>query len=219
MGLLGCRRRRPIGSAACDRIGAIKGKTPLALCRAIALMNENLEQPLSASEVARRIGTCPRHLQRIFLQYFRLAPSRFYQNHRLQCARRLIRQTSMTVTEIGMATGFKTTSHFSESGRAETGCPAAAPLANSSVHEILRQAHWPHQIWRRHRLGWHRSRSAWGQTEPLDQGEDRSGSPPTAALSCCRSIGCDVPEPATCLQSGFACQVARPSQNSIYAKS
>ena len=161
----------------------------------------------------------PRHLQRIFLQYFRLAPSRFYQNHRLQCARRLIRQTSMTVTEIGMATGFKTTSHFSESGRAETGCPAAAPLANSSVHEILRQAHWPHQIWRRHRLGWHRSRSAWGQTEPLDQGEDRSGSPPTAALSCCRSIGCDVPEPATCLQSGFACQVARPSQNSIYAKS
>jgi len=93
---------------------ASKGKTPLALRRAIALMNENLEHPLSTSEVARRIGTCPRHLQRIFLQYFHLAPSRFYQNHRLQCARRLIRQTCMTVTEIGMATGFKTTSHFSE---------------------------------------------------------------------------------------------------------
>lgn len=93
---------------------ARKGKTPLALRRAIALMNENLEHPLSTSEVARRSGTCPRHLQRIFLQYFHLAPSRFYQNHRLQCARRLIRQTCMTVTEVGMATGFKTTSHFSE---------------------------------------------------------------------------------------------------------
>lgn len=91
-----------------------KGKTPLALRRAIALMNDNLEHPLSTSEVAGRIGTCPRQLQRIFLQYLQLAPSRFYQNHRLQCARRLIRHTCMTVTEIGMATGFKTTSHFSE---------------------------------------------------------------------------------------------------------
>jgi AraC family carnitine catabolism transcriptional activator len=91
-----------------------KGKTPLALRRAIALMNENLEHPVSTSEVAKRIGTSPRHLQRIFLEYFRLTPSRFYQNHRLQCARRLIRQTCMTVTEVGMATGFKTTSHFSE---------------------------------------------------------------------------------------------------------
>jgi AraC family transcriptional regulator, glycine betaine-responsive activator len=77
-------------------------------------MNDNLEHPLSTGEIARNIGTCPRQLQRIFLQYFHLAPGRFYQNHRLQCAGRLIRHTCMTVTEIGMATGFKTTSHFSE---------------------------------------------------------------------------------------------------------
>ena len=90
------------------------GKTPRSLRRAIALMNEHLEHPLSTSAVARHVGTCSRHLQRIFLQYFRLTPGRFYQNHRLQCARHLVRQTSMTVTEIALATGFKTTSHFSE---------------------------------------------------------------------------------------------------------
>jgi transcriptional regulator GlxA family with amidase domain len=91
-----------------------RGMTPPALRRAIALMIDNLEHPLSTSEVAECIGTCSRQLQRMFLHHFGLTPSRFYQDHRLQCARRLIRQTGMSVTEIALATGFKTTSHFSE---------------------------------------------------------------------------------------------------------
>lgn len=40
-----------------------------------------------------------------------------------------------------------------------------------------------------------------GQTEPFGQGEDRSGLPPTAALSCCPSIGCECHEAVPTLAS------------------
>ena len=91
-----------------------RGHLPEPIRKAIELMSRNIEKPLSTYAISRHIGTCDRQIQRAFLRQFGMTPSRFCQNFRLQCARRLLRQTYMTISEIAAATGFKTTSHFSE---------------------------------------------------------------------------------------------------------
>jgi transcriptional regulator GlxA family with amidase domain len=87
---------------------------PDPIRKAIELMSRNIEKPLSTREISRHIGICDRQIQRAFLREFGMTPSRFCQNFRLQCARRMLRQTYLTISEIAAGTGFKTTSHFSE---------------------------------------------------------------------------------------------------------
>lgn len=84
------------------------------LVRAIALMEQTLAFPLPKREIAGRIGISPRQLERLFKQELGQSPSRFYMALRLQRARRLLRQTPMSVTEVAFACGFETASHFAK---------------------------------------------------------------------------------------------------------
>ncbi len=87
---------------------------PALLRDTIQLMNAHVEEPLSTREIARRIGYSCREIQRQFIKHCGAPPAKFYKNHRLDRARRLLQQTCMSVTEVALATGFKTLSHFSE---------------------------------------------------------------------------------------------------------
>lgn len=84
------------------------------LSRAIALMEQTLAFPLPKREIAARVGISARQLERLFKQELGRSPSRFYMALRLERARRLLRQTAMSVTEVAFACGFETASHFAK---------------------------------------------------------------------------------------------------------
>ncbi|MDE3028111.1 MAG: GlxA family transcriptional regulator, partial [Paracoccaceae bacterium] len=84
------------------------------LLHAIRLMEENLETPLSPSEIAMRINISVRQLERLFSRSLHCTPKRYYLKLRLERAKILILQTELSIAEIAMASGFVSTSHFSK---------------------------------------------------------------------------------------------------------
>lgn len=81
---------------------------------AIAAMEENLESPLPLDALAVRGGMSLRHMERLFLRELGATPARYYRNLRLHRARQMIRQTSMTMMQIAVATGFSSGPHFAK---------------------------------------------------------------------------------------------------------
>ena len=92
-------------------IGRQSGK----LVSAIELMESNIREPLNQQDLAAYVDLSGRQLQRLFKRYMACTPSTYYLQLRLQRARELLRQTSMSLTEITAMTGFVSTSHFSKS--------------------------------------------------------------------------------------------------------
>jgi len=85
------------------------------LVTAVELMEANIKEPISQEDLASYVGLSRRQLQRLFQRYLFCAPSRYYLQLRLQRARELLRQTSMSLVEISSLCGFVSTSHFSKS--------------------------------------------------------------------------------------------------------
>ena len=84
------------------------------LLTAVAMMEENLEEPLSRAEMARRAGLPTRQLERLFRKYLNRTPTRYYLELRLTRARLLLTQTAMSVLDVALACGFVSASHFSK---------------------------------------------------------------------------------------------------------
>ncbi len=84
------------------------------LLKVIALMEENLEEPLSRAELAQQARLSTRQLERLFRKYLSRTPTRYYLELRLHKARRLLHQTAMSVLDVALACGFVSASHFSK---------------------------------------------------------------------------------------------------------
>ncbi|MFO7853881.1 MAG: GlxA family transcriptional regulator [Paracoccaceae bacterium] len=88
------------------------------LSRVISLMHENIEEPVSAAQLAADVGMSTRQLERLFRRYLDRSPKRYYLELRLEKARRLLLQTDMSVINVALACGFTSPSHFSKCYRA-----------------------------------------------------------------------------------------------------
>jgi len=91
------------------RFGGLQPK----LTQAVALMEANLEEPLTADDIAGAVGISRRQLERLFKQYLNSVPSRYYLELRLQRARKLLIETSHSIVQVGLMCGFSSGSHFS----------------------------------------------------------------------------------------------------------
>jgi transcriptional regulator GlxA family with amidase domain len=91
------------------------------LLRALAFMEANLEEPATKTRLATAAGVSVRQLERLFAQHLATTPSEHYLGLRLDRARALLRQTTMSVMETAVATGFVSPSHFSRAYRAKFG--------------------------------------------------------------------------------------------------
>ncbi len=87
------------------------------LLDAVSLMEQSLEAPLPLETIAKRVGVSKRQLERLFRTYLGGSPARYYAEMRLRRARMLLEQTSMSVTDVGVACGFVSASHFSRAYR------------------------------------------------------------------------------------------------------
>ena len=91
------------------------------LSQVIQIMEQNLEEPVSPSILARDVGLSTRQLERLFRRYLNRSPKRYYMELRLQKARNLLMQTDMSVINVALACGFTSPSHFSKCYRAHYG--------------------------------------------------------------------------------------------------
>ena len=88
------------------------------LSQVILMMEENIEEPISPSILARDVGMSTRQLERLFRRYLSRSPKRYYMELRLHKARNLLMQTDMSVINVALACGFASPSHFSKCYRA-----------------------------------------------------------------------------------------------------
>lgn len=99
------------------RIGARHPK----LVQIITRMEQNLEDPISPSTLAKEAQLSTRQLERLFRRYLDRSPKRYYLELRLKHARLLLLQTDMSVISVALASGFSSPSHFSKCYRAYYG--------------------------------------------------------------------------------------------------
>ncbi|WP_317054593.1 GlxA family transcriptional regulator [Roseovarius rhodophyticola] len=84
------------------------------LSQVIQMMENNIEEPISPSILAKEVAMSTRQLERLFRRYLNRSPKRYYMELRLQKARNLLMQTDMTVINVALACGFASPSHFSK---------------------------------------------------------------------------------------------------------
>lgn len=89
--------------------------------RAIAMMEANIEDPPAPFEIAEEIGISTRQLERLFTKYLNATPKAYLMQMRLHRARNLLVQSEQSITEIAVACGFSSNSHFSKVFRGHFG--------------------------------------------------------------------------------------------------
>lgn len=104
-------------------LAARLGYNHRALSEAAALMEANMEEPLSLEELADMVVLSQRQLQRMFRAHLGITPTQYYLNLRLRRARELLLQTGMSVMEVTIACGFQSSCHFSKAYRNLFGHP------------------------------------------------------------------------------------------------
>jgi AraC family carnitine catabolism transcriptional activator len=80
-------------------------------------MERHPGEPLRRSEIARRIGISTRQLDRLFAAKLRRSCLGHYRRIRLERSRELLRHSTATITEIALACGFSSASHFTRTYR------------------------------------------------------------------------------------------------------
>jgi transcriptional regulator GlxA family with amidase domain len=103
------------------------------LRRALAMIEESLTAPPSASAMARRVGVSRRQFERLFRAELGTSPSAFCRRVRLGHGHRLLTGTDRPVTEIAHECGFADASHFARHlkqafGASPQSLRATAPL-------------------------------------------------------------------------------------------
>lgn len=87
----------------------------------IELMENNLEEPIELDELATFVDVSRRQIERMFHRHLDCSPSKYYLKLRLERARKLLKQSNMSIVEISMACGFISTPHFSRCYRKHIG--------------------------------------------------------------------------------------------------
>lgn len=85
------------------------------LRRALRLMEDNVEDPLSIPEVAQQLDISQRKLERLFHKHTGKSAVGYYRILRLQYARVMLTNTKLSIREISVACGYSSLSHFSKS--------------------------------------------------------------------------------------------------------
>lgn len=108
-----------------------------AVARAIALMEKNISPPASREDIAAAIGLSSRHLERLFLKERSVPFSNIYMQIRMAHAERLLWQSDLSISDVGMASGFGSLPHFSSSFAKKHG-----KSPRLWRHQMRKESHW-----------------------------------------------------------------------------
>lgn len=108
---------------------------PESLRNVMELMRKNIDEPLTLVELAEFSKVSRRQMERLFHTHLETSPSRYYLELRLNHARRLLTQTNESITNVALASGFVSTSHFSNCYKDTFGIsPSSARAKLNSKH-------------------------------------------------------------------------------------
>jgi transcriptional regulator GlxA family with amidase domain len=93
------------------------------LVSALRAMETNLETPLPREALARGVGVSLRQLERLFRRHVGHGIHTHYRMLRLDRARQLLRETTLAVLDVTLATGFASSSQFARAYRQAYGEP------------------------------------------------------------------------------------------------
>lgn len=89
--------------------------------RAEQLITEYYQEPLTLPEMASRLFVSPFYLQRTFTRLMNCSPGKYLNQKRVEAAKKLLAETTRTVTDIAMQVGFRTSAYFTQVFHKETG--------------------------------------------------------------------------------------------------
>ncbi|MGM3187941.1 helix-turn-helix domain-containing protein [Musicola paradisiaca] len=97
------------------------GLAPAVLRRVQARIDAGLAEGLTIGDLAAEAGLSEFHFARMFRQSVGMAPHQYVMKRRLAQAKDLLRQSRLSITDVALACGFSSASHFSQRFRAEFG--------------------------------------------------------------------------------------------------
>lgn len=97
-----------------------KTRDPMVL-RALLMMQQNIEQPFTVTEIARRIGHSKRQLERHFQAALGTSPQAAFLEMRLSLAHHLVTGGERSIAQIALECGFCDSSHLSRMFRRRYG--------------------------------------------------------------------------------------------------
>ncbi|MCB2074213.1 MAG: GlxA family transcriptional regulator [Novosphingobium sp.] len=124
---------RPAGLSQRAGVEARYGTTNERLARMLSAMEGALEDPLPRGELAEQAGVSLRQLERLCMRHFGRTISETYLDMRLDHAAQLLRSTGLSVTDVGIACGFRSQSHFSRCYRARFGRPPSRSRSGAAA--------------------------------------------------------------------------------------
>jgi AraC family transcriptional regulator, glycine betaine-responsive activator len=98
-------------------LGQLEHTAP-RLAAAIRLMESHLDEPLTITTIAKRLGVSSRTLEQSCLRQVGETPAHFYLGLRLAAARKMATDTKLPMTEIAARTGFSSAAVFTRAFRA-----------------------------------------------------------------------------------------------------
>ena len=127
-GFRACRRCRPEASP-----GSPEWNTRADLvARAVRLITDGYVDEHGIAGLARRLAVTERHLHRLVMAELGTGPLALARTVRLQTARRLLRETSVPITEIAFASGFSSVRQFNASFQESYRQPPSALRSGSA---------------------------------------------------------------------------------------
>jgi AraC family transcriptional regulator len=99
----------------------VSGLPAFKLRRVTDWMAEHLADEFSLARLARQVGMSEFHFNRLFKRATGVPPSQYQIRLRIDAARRLLRETKLSVIRVGNEIGYSNPSHFARIFRTETG--------------------------------------------------------------------------------------------------
>lgn len=94
--------------------------------RALALIDEGALVEGSVEDLAERLGMTDRHLRRLFEKHLGIGPVMMEQTRRVHLAKKLIHETSLSMTDVAFAAGYGSVRRFNETFRRMYGRPPSS---------------------------------------------------------------------------------------------
>ncbi len=108
-------------SAALEHKRRLSGEAQRLVRSAMAYLHENFAEAISRRDLAQHIGITEDHLTFCFRQELGTTPIEYLQRYRINQAKRLLKESQKTITEIALNVGFSDSGYFSRIFRRETG--------------------------------------------------------------------------------------------------
>jgi AraC family transcriptional regulator of adaptative response/methylated-DNA-[protein]-cysteine methyltransferase len=100
--------------------------TASTVARGMRLIEDGFLDRSSVARLADKLGIGPRHLLRLFLRHAGATPSEVAATRRVQAAKRLLGDSTLSLSEIAFAAGFRSVRRFNHAFRAIYGRPPSS---------------------------------------------------------------------------------------------